>query len=116
MKALIFFFFLFAGLPLFAQVPIDLHQRTPDNVADSTHLVLVSHPTTGLPKKATIGTVFKNNAVFGRINYLNANPDTTHVTMGEFKLFINTATDSIFFMIRDTSGLIRYEVAVRPEE
>lgn len=114
MKYLIFFAFMLIAGAMNAQVPIDLQQKTPDNVADSTHLLMVAHPTTGFPKKATIGTVFKNNAVFGRINYLNANPDTTDVTLGEFKLFINTATDSIFFMIRDSTGLIRYEVAVRP--
>lgn len=113
MKYLIFFAFMLIAGAMNAQVPIDLQQKTADAVTDSSHLLLVAHPTTGAPKKATIGTMFKNNAVFGRINYLATNPDSTNVSMGEFKLYINTTTDSIFFAIRDTSGLIRYHVAVR---
>lgn len=105
MKYLIFFVFMLICGAVSAQVPIDLQQKTADAVADSTHLLLVAHPTTGAPKKATIGTVFKNNT--GYIYYKATNPAVGDIPQGSWKIFKNTDTDSIFMYINDSTTLYK---------
>lgn len=105
MKYLIFFLFMLVAGAVKAQVPIDLQQKTADVVVDSTHLILIANPTTGAPKKATIGTAFKNNT--GYIYYKATNAAAADVPQGSWKIFKNTATDSIFLYINDSSTVYK---------
>lgn len=109
MKYLIFFAFMLIAGAMNAQVPIDLQQKTLDAVADSSHLLLVAHPTTGAPKKATIGTVVKNNT--GYVNYKSSNASASDVPQGYFKIFKNTTTDSIFLYINDSTTIYKVHLS-----
>lgn len=105
MKYLIFFAFMLIVVAVNAQVPIDLQQKTADVVVDSSHLLLIAHPTTGAPKKATVGTAFKNNS--GYIWYKATNAVEADIPQGSWKIFKNTATDSIFLYINDSTTIYK---------
>lgn len=105
MKTLLIFFFCLVGLNLSAQVPIDLHQKQATTTADSTHITLVSNPTTGYPYKSTIGTLFKNHT--GYIYYKATNAVEADIPQGSWKIFKNTATDSIFLYINDSTTIYK---------
>lgn len=105
MKYLIFFVFMLICGAVSAQVPIDLQQKTLDATVDTSHLLLIAHPTTGAPKKATVGTMLKNNTQ--QINYKATNAAVGDVPQGYFRIFKNTATDSIFLYINDSTTLYK---------
>lgn len=88
-----------------AQVPVDLQQKSADAVVDSSHLLLIAHPTTGFPKKATVGTAFKNNT--GYIYYKTSNAEEADIPQGTWKIFKNTVTDSVFLYINDSTTIYK---------
>lgn len=105
MKYLIFFAFMLIAGAMNAQVPVDLQQKTMDAVVDSSHLLLIAHPTTGAPKKTTVGTAFKNNT--GYIYYKATNAVVGDIPQGSWKIFKNTDTDSLFLYINDSTTLYK---------
>lgn len=105
MKAIFIFILCVFGLTCSAQVPVDLHQKTATTTADSTHITLIANPTTGYPYKSTVGTLFKNHT--GYIYYKATNAVEADIPQGTWKIFKNTATDSVFLYINDSTTIYK---------
>ena len=105
MKTILLILFCIVGVSAYGQVPIDLHQKQATTTADSTHITLVSDPSTGYPYKSTIGTLFKNHT--GYIYYKTSNAEEADIPQGTWKIFKNTVTDSVFLYINDSTTIYK---------
>lgn len=104
MKTILIFLFCIAGFTASAQLNT-LHHLTATTTADSTYIVPVAHASTGYPAKSTIGTLFKNHT--GYIYYKATNAVEADIPQGSWKIFKNTATDSIFLYINDSTTIYK---------
>lgn len=128
MKTLIIIFALLLSVTAYSQVPIDLQQATNKAAVDSNYITLVSDPTSGNPYKATVGRLFNTSIktlndsfnivgtgnlaiAHGPINYASATATASNIPQGTWKIFKNTATDSIFLYLNDSTTIYRIHLS-----